>query len=392
VPETALPFTEQELHHWKLLDRFREKLLPHLPSDASPPTQLTQQAYFSLFLFRLLNPVITSMRGLCAATSLARMKQVLAQPVAPSSFSEAQHLFSPEILAGVVRDLATQARGRMQFGDDQVRQAVKALTLVDGTLLRAVHRMVWTPQDSRRCAVRLHLHFSAFDQVPVDWSITPGTVSEVKEWKKKIQPGGFYVVDRLYCQDLLYLKKLQKDGVDFVVRLRDNITRTAREAPRPLTPEDVKAGVLCDQREELGQGGGGPEVSSGHHPHGFAGPLDRIDLSLSLADRALFQMDQNPAALRPLAGGVSGRGQHSNPQHFHRGPAPDAGRRTAPQQTGNGSLAVLLDRFYLGQGTGPSPRRSKKETLTAPGCPHPRAASGRALSQWHPIHRFYSSP
>jgi hypothetical protein len=264
VPDPVLPFTEQELHHWKLLDRFREKLLPRLRSRAAAGpgqdrrTQLTEEAYFSLFLFRMLNPVITSMRGLCAATSFAKMKSVVPQPVAPSSFSEAQHLFSQEVLAGVVRDLATQARGQMQFGDPQVRQAVEALTIVDGTLLRAVHRMAWTPQDTRRSAVRLHLHFSAFDQVPVDWAITPGKVSEVKEWKKKIQPGGFYVVDRLYCQDLLYLKKLQKDGVDFVVRLRDNITRTVRDRARSLTPEDGQAGVVSDQREELGQGGGGP--------------------------------------------------------------------------------------------------------------------------------------
>jgi hypothetical protein len=263
VLEPVLPFTEQELHHWKLLDRFREKLLPRLgqagaTAGAGPQNQLTPEAYFSLFLFRMLNPVITSMRGLCAATSFVKMKGVAPQPVAPSSFSEAQHLFSPEILCGVARDLAAQARGQMQFGDPRVRQAVEALTIVDGTLLRAVNRMAWTPQDSRRCAVRLHLHFSAFDQVPVDWTITPGKVSEVKEWKKKIKPGGFYVVDRLYCQDLLYLKKLQKDGVDFVVRLRDNITRAVREPARPLTPEDIKAGVVCDQMEELGQGGGGP--------------------------------------------------------------------------------------------------------------------------------------
>lgn len=262
MPQIALPFTEQELHHWKLLDRFREKLLPRLQSSggagAGPPTRLTQEAYFSLFLFRLLNPVITSMRGLCGATSFVKMRKVIPQPVAPSSFSEAQHLFSPEILAAVVRDLAAQARGQMQFGDAQVRQAVEALTIVDGTLLRAVNRMAWTPLDSRRCAVRLHLHFSALDRVPVDWSITPAKVFEVQEWKKKIQPGGFYVVDRLYCQDLLYLKKLQKDRVDFVVRLRDNITRTAKEGCRPLRPEDVKAGVVSDQMEELGQGGGGP--------------------------------------------------------------------------------------------------------------------------------------
>jgi hypothetical protein len=160
VSEPVLPFTEKELHHWKLLERFREALRPHLV-DAAAQRQLTQEAYFSLFLFRMFNPVITSMRGLCAATGFKKMNSVTPQPVAPSSFSEAQHLFAPEILAAVVRDLAAQARGRMQFGDAQVRPAVQALTIVDGTLLRAVHRMAWAPMDSKRSAVPLNLHFSA---------------------------------------------------------------------------------------------------------------------------------------------------------------------------------------------------------------------------------------
>jgi hypothetical protein len=247
-----------------LLDRFRKVLLPHLASAASqkspaPKTrQLTEEAYFSLFLFRMLNPLITSMRGLCAATKFEKMRQTIEQPVAPSSFSEAQHVFSAEILARVIQDLAAQAKGQVHFGDLQVRQAVEALTIVDGTLLRAVNRMVWAPWDSRRCAIRLHLHFSAYDQVPTDWTITAGNVCEVKQWKKKILPGAFYVLDRLYSQDLLFLKQLQKRRIDVVVRLRENFIRRAQEVARPLSAEDIKAGVVCDQMEELGAGGGGP--------------------------------------------------------------------------------------------------------------------------------------
>jgi IS4 transposase len=94
--------------------------------------------------------------------------------------------------------------------------------------------------------------------VPTDWTITPGQVCEFKPWKKKVQPGGFYVGDRLYCQDLLYLKKLQKDGVDFVVRLRENFIRTPQGPAQPLTAAEVQAGVVCDGLEELGAGGGGP--------------------------------------------------------------------------------------------------------------------------------------
>jgi len=263
VPKPSAQVTEKDLRHWKLLEHFRRALLPRLA--AAPPgrapegrRQLTEEAYFSLFLFRLFNPVLTSMRGLCAASRFEKMREVCPQPVAPASFSEAQHVFSPEILAQVVRDLAAQAKGLGQFGDAQVCQAVEALTIVDGTLLRAVPRMAWAPQDGKRSAVRLNLHFSAFEQVPTQWTITPGKASEFRQWKKTVTRGAFYVVDRLYSQDLLYLKQLQKEGTDFVVRLRDNHVRTPQGQPRPLTAADAQSGVVGDRLEELGGAGGGP--------------------------------------------------------------------------------------------------------------------------------------
>ncbi len=213
--------------------------------------------YFSLHLFRLLNPVLGTMRSLCAASGFDKMREVCSHPVSLASFSEAQHLFSPKILEKIVRDLAKQAKGTVQFGDAQIRAAVEALTIVDGTVLRAVNRMAWAPAAGHGAGIRLHLHFSAFDQVPEDWSITPANVCERKEWKKKVKPGGFYVMDRLYGEDHLLLKQLQKAGVHFVIRMLGNIIRTPVEE-RLLTEEDRKAGVVSDRVEELGGRGGGP--------------------------------------------------------------------------------------------------------------------------------------
>lgn len=259
---TELSFCPEDLRHWRLLDHFRKALLPHLPaaSPAAPHRQLSQEQYFSLFLFRMFNPVITSMRGLCAATHFSKMRRVCAQPVAPSSFSEAQHLYSPEVLAGVVKDLAKQAATVAPFGQPEVRRAVTALTAVDGSLWRAVNRMAWAPRDSKRAAVRLDLHFSVFDQVPVDWSIGPAQSCEVKQWKKKTVPGTLYVADRLYSQDLLYLKALQTRGIDFVVRLRENFIRVPCGPEAELSAEDDRAGVVSDQVQEVGAGGGGPQL------------------------------------------------------------------------------------------------------------------------------------
>lgn len=265
MPRAASPTTEEELCNWKLLTQFRKRLGRRLkirtptPSEKDPRRKLAADPYFCLHLFRLLNPVLSTMRALCAASRFEKMQEeVCSAPVSPGSFSEAQHLFSPQILEAIVRELAQEAQGRVQFGDARVRSAVQALTIVDGTVIRAVNRMTWAPAAGHGSAIRLHLHFSAFDQLPVDWSITPANVCERKEWKKKIGPNSFFVADRLYSEDHLLLKQLQKQGVHFVLRLLGNVTRKAAGPARPLSEEDKKAGVVSDQLEELGCRGGGP--------------------------------------------------------------------------------------------------------------------------------------
>ncbi len=201
------------------------------------------------------------MRALCYASGrFERMREVCSRPMAPACFSEAQHVFGPEILEAVLRELAQEAKGRVEFGDPRVRQAVKALTLVDGTALRALNRMVWAPAAGHGCAVKLHLHFSVLDQVPEDWTLTPGNVCERRTLKSQAQPGRFYVADRLYSDDHRFLRQMQERGVDFVLRLPDNAHRTPVGAVGPLSVQDAAAGVVSDRWERLGVRDGGPVV------------------------------------------------------------------------------------------------------------------------------------
>lgn len=257
-------FSEAQLSNWRLIEHFRTLVLPHLESvgptatEEDPRRKLTSESYFSLFLFSLLNPIITSMRGLCGASHFKKMRAVSSHPVTLGSFSEAQHLFDPQILGAVVRELSVLGKGIAGFGDPQIRAAVEALTLVDGTVFQAVKRMAWAPAAGHGSAIKLHLHFAAFDQIPTDWSITPGNVCERKALKKMIKPESFIVADRLYSEDHLYLKQLQKQGFDFVIRLLGNVIRTPMGQARPLTQEDRQAGVVSDQIQELGGQGGGP--------------------------------------------------------------------------------------------------------------------------------------
>jgi len=67
--------TVEELQTWKLLGEFRDLLADAPPSTASQPstkgapTRLLQEDdYLCAFLFARFNPVISSMRGLCACS------------------------------------------------------------------------------------------------------------------------------------------------------------------------------------------------------------------------------------------------------------------------------------------------------------------------------------
>lgn len=256
---------ESDLQSWKLLQQFRQRLQPHLaaaprtPTEQDPRRKLLADDYFCLLLFGLFNPVLRSMRALCHASGrFARMREVCSRPIAPASFSEAQHLFDPEILATVLRQLVRESKGRAQFGDARLRQAVQVLTAVDGTVLRAVNRMAWASVGKNGSAIKLHLHFSVFDQLPEDWTITPGQVCERKTLKARARPGAFYVADRLYSDDYVFLERMLRQKIDFVLRLSDNAVRRALAPSRTLTPEDRAAGVVSDRMEQLGAREGGP--------------------------------------------------------------------------------------------------------------------------------------
>jgi hypothetical protein len=258
------PLTEAQLHNWKLLDRFRKEVLPLLkarpltPSETDERRTLFAKDYFCAFLFAMLNPAVKSLRAFSHASHCRKMRQVCSAPFSPATFSEAQHLFSPEVLDQVVRQLAKQALGQGQGGDPRTRQALAALTAVDGTLLRAVPRMAWAPAAGPSHAVRLHLHFSVFDQVPEAWTITPGNVCERKVFHQTVQPGAMVVADRYFSQNHALLEDLRSRGVHFVFRLRDNTVLESAGAERALTAQDRQAGVVWDRSVRLGQAAHGP--------------------------------------------------------------------------------------------------------------------------------------
>src|SRR5437016_9323653 len=144
---------EEELSRWRLIEEFEWRLEKAAAVGKEPRTfrdprrKLGQKDYLSLLLFGLFNPVVDSMRGLCAASRLRRVREeICSAPVSLGSFSEAQAVVDPALLQRVFAELAAEQQSRgFQQKDKRLEPYRAQLLVVDGTLWRAPPRMGWGP-------------------------------------------------------------------------------------------------------------------------------------------------------------------------------------------------------------------------------------------------------
>jgi len=172
--------TERDLSRWKLIAEFQTRLAAAggaAPEGtwADPRRELAQGDYLSLLLFGLFNPVVESMRGLCAASHLRRVQEeVCTHPVSLGSFSEAQAVVAPELLQQVFAELAAERR---EFqSDPRLARYGDQLVAIDGTLWAALPRMTWALwrwQHGPESALKAHVKFNLLQEKPVAVAITP---------------------------------------------------------------------------------------------------------------------------------------------------------------------------------------------------------------------------
>lgn len=250
---------EKKLRSWKLLDDFRSRLakiraaMPPSPEKrpGGPERLLLEEDYFSLMLFGMLNPVLDTMRGLCAASHLERVQnEVCGRKVSLGSFSEAQGVFDPELLKGVFLDLAAESQA--SWGDPRLAPLADKLKLVDGTLLPALPRMHWALwlNDQNRAA-KLHLKFSVLRQAACDALITAGNCCERKTLRKFVKKGEIIVADRYYGLEYGFFGELRQIGASHVIRIRNN-PRVEIVEELAVSEADLAAGVTWQAKVELG--------------------------------------------------------------------------------------------------------------------------------------------
>jgi hypothetical protein len=238
---------EKDLQGLKYFDRLFP-LLDRLHNvgtvrDKAGNRELFYDQYASLILLFFLNPIITSLRGLQQASSLAKVQKLLGvSRVSLGAFSEAAGVFDAEPLREIVQELAARAVP-LQHGHEA--EALRGLNAVDGSLLPALPRMMWALwQDDTHHAAKLHLQFDVLKGVPADATITAGASSEPDQLRVLLQPGRLYVIDRGYAGFQLY-RDIIAAGSSFVGRVKDNTAFQVAEE-RVVSAEAGAAGVLRD--------------------------------------------------------------------------------------------------------------------------------------------------
>jgi hypothetical protein len=246
-----IPVTDEQLVGFK----FFKKLLPmldRLHDDATardkPGNRILHfDQYAALVLLFLFNPIVSSARGLIQASSLRKVREKLGVcPTSLGSFSEAASVFDPDLLAGIVAELAGELRPLAH--DPRLDDIPGILTLVDGTVMHALAKLVghvWSGRD-----IKLHTHFDLLKGVPAAMDLTAATDSEIDNLLGQLLPDRVYVKDRGYACFRLF-QAIIDIGSHFVCRIRDNSVYEVVD-DRPLTPQARAAGVVSDQIVWLG--------------------------------------------------------------------------------------------------------------------------------------------
>lgn len=245
---------EKALRNWSLVCEFNRRLSEKKTEELVPKSEedkrrlLHQSEYLSLLLFQMWNPVIRSMRALCAATHLPRVQQELCgSPVSLGSFSEMQTLIDPALLERVFESAVKDLQGRApQIADPQMAQVAQMChhaAAIDSTLLEALNRMLWAEWNNQHQAVRLHVKLSIWSELPLEAKVTDGKHSERAVLKEVAKPGDFLIGDRYYGANYHLLQAFSERGIHFVFRLR-NDSILQQESPIALRPEDETSGVL----------------------------------------------------------------------------------------------------------------------------------------------------
>jgi hypothetical protein len=209
--------------------------------------------YTKLTLVYLFNPLIDSISMLQRAAALPKLaRQLGIADFSKASFSEAPAVFEPHLLEQVIHELAGELRKLP--ADPRLADIKQVIKLADGTLLKALPKLVQTLYRSNRDgaayhAFRVHTLLDLDCIVPTVMRLTGGSPigadNERRVLESALQKDHLYVADRGYFDKKL-LERIVGIGSSYVFRMQENIQYEVVEQ-RPPSAAAIADGVLSDQ-------------------------------------------------------------------------------------------------------------------------------------------------
>ena len=231
--------------------------------DKAGNRELFFNDYVKLVLLYTWNPLIGSIADLQEAAALPNVAKVLGiKRFSAGSFSESVRLFEPEQLLPIIAELAQGMA--LQPTDPRLSQFKDALTLVDGTVVRGLTRLVkfavgtdgryTTTRDG--CAVygwRLHLQLDLATFTPHQLQRTGarngGDQREAKVLRNSLQAGRCYVADGGMADRSLF-NDIDQAQSSYVIRTAENSVYSV-VSEKLLSQEALDAGIVRDAIVQL---------------------------------------------------------------------------------------------------------------------------------------------
>lgn len=232
--------------------------------DRAGNRELHFDGYCKLVLLYVWNPLIGSVRTLQQAVGLDKVARAVGvRRFSLGSFSESVRVFDPERLGPIVRELARQvaaAAKPLSARDPRLASVEHAITLVDGTVLTGLTRLVraacgaqgryTTAKDGTPlCGWRLHtqLDLATFAPHRVDrtGARNAGANRENNVLRRTLDAGRCYVGDGTYADQSLF-DDVTEAGSSFVLRAREDSVLLEVLEERLLSREALDAGVVRD--------------------------------------------------------------------------------------------------------------------------------------------------
>ncbi len=233
-----------------------EKLHDH--ADC-PNRKLHYDQYISLLLLYFFNPALTGLRSIQKASALESVQKKLGiKRTSLGSLSEASNVFDPQLLIPIITELAQDVNPLATY--NRLNKLDKTLVAVDGTLLKALPKMLWALWlDDKHRAAKMHLEFDIIKGVPINAQLTEANASEITKLESTLSPGKLYCLDGGYVK-YNFLNKIIETLSSFVIHVK-TITNYDIIEEHPLSEADRQAGIEFDRTVWLGCKGKRKELS-----------------------------------------------------------------------------------------------------------------------------------